>query len=299
MFKENFDLLKGVPNVLNLSSSVLEATALRNGHEKISTVLNLTEKSINHFTKDKVMKFVNSKYFKNSVIITNLQNYNIPVTYNLKTKQIVLNLTPLEVDDISAVKPDPRVVYSLIVYGLMFSYMIEKKIMISYKNTATISNYLLSMFVKIFGKKYGLVGAYSTEIPKVKFLTSLYILISFFDKPLDRITLNEASAMSQFNYRDMENELASYKFSTFPELIIALSETGAMPGLNKYNFTGDVLRPLGLNMLPAFEDLSRFVSIIMTSSIPGSTLIPGHISRYNESEYKNIVSMAMTLFNKM
>lgn len=299
-YKENFNLLKGVPNVLNVSGSVLTTNVLKDGHEKIRTVLGLTEKSISHFTKEKVMKFVNSKNFKNDVIITNLDNYNIPITYNIKTKQIIINLTPLEVDDITAVKPDPRVVYALVVYGMIFSHIIrESKINISYKTASTIVNFYLSMFVRIFGKKYGLVGAYSTEIPKVKFLLAVYILVSFFKKNADRITLNEASAMSQFNYREMETELSSYDFDNFNDLIKALSDFNAMPGLNKYNFTADVLRQVGMTFLPAFEDMSRFFSIMTVSSIPGSTLIPGHISRYNEPEYRKLVGITLSLFNNL
>ena len=64
-----------------------------------------------------------------------------------------------------------------------------------------------------------------------------------------------------------------------------------MPGIKVYGFTAKIFRFFKVDMLAALEDLSRFLSTIMASSVTGSTMIPSFISKYNEKEYKNIIDL--------
>jgi len=56
--KDKFTLLKDVPNVLNLSASVIKTNSVEGGPKTLAATLKLIERRINHFTKDKVFEAI-------------------------------------------------------------------------------------------------------------------------------------------------------------------------------------------------------------------------------------------------
>jgi len=55
---------------------------------------------------------------------------------------------------------------------------------------------------------------------------------------------------------------------------------------------------LGLNFMPAMEDMSRFISILTTSDVRGSNIVPAWISKYNERAYQNILEISKNIFKR-
>jgi hypothetical protein len=147
------------------------------------------------------------------------------------------------------------------------------------------------MLVRVFGKDYGLTETYAGSIPKLKFLLSCYIHASFFGYKTNDNLFRKASSVAPFMYKDMLPQLLQYDFSDITQFLKALSDLKVMPGIKVYGFTAKIFRFFKIDMLAAFEDLSRFLCVILASTVTGSTMVPSFISKYNEKEYKNIIDL--------
>ena len=71
-----------------------------------------------------------------------------------------------------------------------------------------------------------------------------------------------------------------------------------MPNLNRHTSGAKVLRFFGINVMPAFEDCSRFVATLTTSDIKGSNVISTYISKYNERDFAKILEISRVIFKR-
>lgn len=299
IIKQKFELLKDVPNILSLPSSKIKEIRIDNGPRKVFTVLKLIENKIDHFTKKKIFDNISILEKRKAFEIVYFPEYTLHVSFNKPTKQIVINLfpPPLNSDDIYATSPDPKNIYACMVYASCFSELVNDKFDIPLKYSTPISNFLVSMFVQIFGRDFGLLGAYSSEISKLKFLISTYVLISFFGQEVEK-TFRRSAIISGVNLKEIEKDLheGEYDFKKMFDFIRALSELKVMNGLTKYSFTSKMYQRVGPHFLPALEDLSRFISVMTTTSISGSNITPTFIYQYNREEYMNILEISKQIF---
>lgn len=293
--KDKFTLLKSVPNILRLSSSALKKYAVERGPRKIFIVLELNKNRINHFSKDKVYGMISDLEKRKQVVVVNLPDYNLHVSYNIPTKQIVLNISPFNVDDIYSTDPDPKNLYTQMVYGILFSSLVSGKTLIKDSSFIPISNFILSLLISLFGKEYGLLGIYSTNISTLNFLVNCYVLTSFFGIE-GKKSYRLASGVSSFNFKSVEEKLDTYNFYNIEDFIKSLSDLGVMAGIDKYAFANKMFRTTGLSFLPALEDLSRFISIMCCISMKGSNIVPTYISKYNEDSFNRIIEIAKLTF---
>jgi len=291
--KEKFTLLKNVSNILNVSSSVIKKESIENGPRKLFVSIKLLEDRINHFTKNKIFDLLENKIERKRIHVVTFKNYPLHVGYNKSSKSIIINLSAFDTDDISRI--DTKNLYACMVYGICFSEIVSGKHKISTNNFSPIVNYLLSIFIRLFGKEFGLLGIYATEIGKLKFLISCYVLSSFFGES-GKSLYSKSSTVSFFNYRDIEDDLNKIDFSNIEEFIKSLSDFKVMPGMDRYRFTSKVLRFLSINFIPAIEDLARFISVITTSDISGSNIVPTFISKYNETEFSKLLTISKLIF---
>lgn len=295
--KDKFILLKNVSNVLYLSNNVIKAHSVKSGSRKVYSVLEMMQDRINHYTKDRVFSLLsNVKKRDKTLSIVKMPTYILPVSYNVSTKQILINISAFDTDDIYPTKPDPINLYASIVYGICMMDLVTNKTKIPITYFGPISSYLLSMFIRIFGKEYGLLGMYAIEINKLKFLICCYVMASFFEVENGKELYTKASVSSSFDYRDIKTELEKYNFVNIEDFIKSLSDLKVMPGLNKFHFTERLYRFLGVGFLPALEDLSRFVSILTVSAITGSNIVPTFIYSYNEGEFNKIIDISKGIF---
>ncbi len=293
IIQDKFVLLKDIPNILNLSPNVIRANSVKGGNESVRTVLNMMESRIDHFTK----KHVYSTIKKDSFNVVYLPDYSLLVSYNKPTKSIIINLSSFGIKDISPTNPNPRDLYASLVYGVCFERMVTKKAVIPSRFAQIIISYLLSTLVKVFGKEYGLLGIYSVQIPKFKFIISCYINTAFFGiKGIESFKL--AGMASSYDYRDDLEQLKKYNFSNINEFIRALSELKVLPGISKYNFASKIYRFLGIGFLPILEDCSRFISVMTASNVPGVTPNVASSSYYrnNEDEFVKIIELSKIIF---
>lgn len=230
-------------------------------------------------------------------IVVNMPEYNLFVSYNIPTKQIVLNLSAYNRDytDIYPTEPDPKDLYTQLVYGIVFSNFATGKTKVKDNYFAPISNFILSMIINLFGKEYGLLGSYSYRITELNFLVNCYILASFFGIT-GKKAYKMASASAGFNYKDIEDDLDTFDFSNIEQFITSLSFFKILQGVDKYSFINKFFRIGGLNFLPALEDFSRFIGIMTCISMKGSNLLYTNLSKYNEDSFNRVIEITKLVF---
>jgi len=295
IIKKEFELIGGVSNLLRLSPTVIKSFSIPGDRINLIRRIKLLEKRVNHFTSKKVFSLTaDLKTIRGNIHVVNIDKYPLFISYNIPTKRIVLNLRPFEVEEISRV--DERALYASLVYGIAFRDLITNKINVKDMYFVPITNWLTTLFVQIFGKDYGLLGSYQSEINKLKFLIACYILSTFFGIT-STASYKKAAAIAQADYSNIKDKLDGYDFSSIHQFVKALSDLKVFPGFNIIIFTQKLHRFLHINTLPAFEDCSRFIATLLTSSITGSSIIPTFIGKkYNVDEFSKIIEIGKLIF---
>lgn len=296
--KEKFVILKDIPNIIDISSSTLSAFEVDNGMRKVFVVLELIKTGFSHYTKNTIFKLVGNVKKRELIKIANIPNYILPVTYNTKTNNIIINIQALGYSDIDVTKINPKDLYAAILYGYVFYSIISKNFVIKTEYFQYISNFLISIFIRLFGKAYGLLGIYSTEISKLKFLIGCYILSSFFEIKNQNTIYKLSSVYSKYDIDLVSDKIGFYDFTNIKDFIRSLDELKVMPGINENIFVSRMYGMIGYGFMPALEDLARFFSIIISSSVPGAKIVPGFIKKYNETEYVRILEISHKLFKQ-
>ena len=286
--KREFELLRGTNNILDLTVKDIKKVSVDNGQKLLSNVIEMTETHIDTFAKKRI-----SKQIKNidRIAVVNMETYPLYVTYNAPTDQIILNLYPFNVTTITAIRPDPRNIYSALVYGTCFrDIIISKGSILKDRYASVFASYFTSMIIQMFGKEYGLLAKYSRQIPMLKYIISCYVLISFFKITNDNAYVM-ARAISGYSDEDLEKELPAFDLHNIGSMLNALSKLEVLPGITKPLFMGKILRYGGIQFIPALEDISRMIAISIASTVKGSNIIPAFIRRYNEDEFSNILKL--------
>jgi len=297
IIKTKFELLKDTPNILNIPSNTIKQLSVEYGYRKLYVTIEMTKKNINHFTKDKVVNLLKNVK-TDQVHVINLSNYLLPISFNKPTKKIILNLSPFGTDDITPSNPGERNIYACLVYGICFEELVSGRSTVPEKYFAVITNYLNSVFIRSFGKSYGLLGTFSSELSKLKFLTSCYVLKAFFGTSQKSTIYRKAGIASNFNYKEIEEDLNKYDFSNIKDFIKSLSDLRVMPGMNTHLFLSAIVKRFSFNFLPALEDLSRFISILTASNIPGTSVVPSFLSKYDENSFNSILQISKSIFKR-
>lgn len=297
IIKKKFDLIQGVDNILNLSVPELRSSEIENGQRKIYVVLELMKNKIGHYTKDRIFKLISSLKARENLHIVNLPNYTLPVSYDTNSKGMIINLSYFGVDDITATKPGPIDVYASLVYAITFSDLVQKKIKIPDSYAGIFSLFIHSILMRGFAKEYGLLGSFVSQIPVLKFLTNIYVLASFFG--ITGITNYKRSTIgSGVDYKSYKDKLDGYDFTNINYYIQALSDFEVFPNINRHLFTSRILNAFTFNFLPGLEDCSRFISILTTAEMKGTSIAPTYISKYNEKAFFNTLEISKKIFKK-
>jgi len=297
--KDKFNLISTIDNIENLNKSQIDRMALENGVKKMYNSIRTTVvKSGDQFYARVISNIsMQKKYgltFYDFIPIL-YDNYKMAVVYNKPTKDILINISYYNVDDIYGNKPDPRTLISCIIYGFVLERIIEKKVNIHESFAGPIITFLNTAVLSIFGKNYGLIGAYSNRIPILKYLTACYVLCSFFGISGNNL-FEKAKQYANVDFRDDTSELSKYDFSNILHYIKVISDAHIMPGFNVHEFTNKIYRFLGIHFLAAFEDFSRFMALMTISSIAGNTFVPFSLKKYNQKEYNKIILTCKKLF---
>lgn len=294
IIKDKFSLLKGTSNILNApEDKINDMVESDNRFENVYLHLVNNKRTIKHDFLENILK--NSRKYIDHFRFIKMPSYNLPITYNKNGKLILVNLNYFNVEEVPQI--DPKTLYACIIYGNIFKKLASGREKVRENYSTIFINFYLSLLIRVFGKQFGLLGSYTREIPKLKFLISLYILGSYFGIT-GKNAYRKSASIAQINYKDIEDKLDKYDFTDVADFIESLSDLKVMIGINKYRFTEKILKFFTINFIPAIEDCSRFVSSIASSDVPGSKLIPPFIFRYNETEYKKIIDLSNTILKK-
>lgn len=287
IIKDQFTLYKGVPNILNLSKDQIDNYTFEgNTPQHVYATLELKKNVIKHSVPgafQKILEYVKNVKITKDLKIVVLDNYPFVVSYNRKTNDKIINLNVFNAKDLGRVSPSN--LYAAIVYAYTFEKIVNKKLRIPDNLAQPISNFFFSLFVQVFGRDYGFVGTYSSKLPGLKFLITAYILIAFFGRKQEKSTFNLSKQYSGFDYSGIFPVLKKHDLSNIHGFVRVLSESEIMPGLNIVRFTTRVIRSFEQQMMPGFEDLSRFMALIMTSSISQQTIAKSFIHKYQSEVY--------------
>ena len=296
VIQDKFKLIREASNILNVPEVILNRfQEAENNPRNIFTFLKQRERSIKaHFTNDKIFRLIENIKEREMIKVVTFDDYILPVSYSPVADAIIINLKPFNVKEISEFSPNN--LYALLVYGYAFRKFI-KDTKVPDNFAGTVISYFLSLFVKLFGKEYGLLGIYASGIPKLKYMIAVYILCSFFGYPINDKLLRKATTFAPYDFRAERTALLQYNYRDIKEFIKALSETRVFPGIKLYGFTAKVHRSLEISFMPALEDLSRFICILLSADIKGSTIVKSFISSaYNQSAYDQTLVIAKRAF---
>lgn len=285
IIKQNFTLLKGATNILNLSQNQINSLTLEgNSPKHVFVSLELKKNLIRHFAVDKILDYVKNVKITKDLNVLVWDQYPLVVSYNQKPQSKIINIAPeFNAKELSRVAY--MGLYASILYAYTFESIITKRLRIPDSMASVISNYMFSLFVQVFGKNYGMTGTYSSKLPALKFMITSYILIAFFGRKQETPTFNLAKQYSGYDYSDKVDVLKRHDLSDIKGLIDTLSDAEIMPGLNLIKFTTKVHNFFGVQFLPGFEDLSRFMSLIMTSTVSGQAIAKPFIKKYSMKNY--------------
>jgi hypothetical protein len=282
--KDKFQLISGAPNILDLSKAQVASLTLEgNSPQHLYATLDLKKSMIKHKGFNKIFDYLKSVKTSKDLEILYFEQYPLVASYNRKTNSKVINLFPFNTKELSRVSY--LNLYAALLYSYTFDKIVNKNLRIPENMIQPISNFWFSMFVQVFGRDYGMTGTYSSKLPGLKFLITLYILVAFFGKKQDKAAYNLAKSYSGYMYDEKLSILKQSDLSNIHGLARALNAMDVMPGFNIVKYTTKMHRMYDIQMLPAFEDLSRFLTSVMVSSVGGQTIIKTHLNTKNKSAF--------------
>ena len=295
LIKDNFRLVSGAPNVIKMSPAMVQNYSYEeNSPRHIFAFLELKRKSVPHFSNNTIFNLISDKRKREHIEVVDLDQYPLTCSYNKTTKGMMINLKPFAVKEISSLSPND--LYGALVYSYAFANLVTKKFKLRDTYAKHVIDFLLSLFVQIFGRKYGLLATYSSGIAKLKFLIACYVYAAFFGHPMNMQLFKTAARAAPFLYHNEIEAIKKYDYRKIEDFIQALSDLKVMPGMNLIRFTATIHNFMKVEMLAALEDCSRFFCAILTSNVPGSRVVPSYISKYNERAYYAIIDIMRGIF---
>jgi hypothetical protein len=150
---------------------------------------------------------------------------------------------------------------------------------------------MFSIFMKMFGKSSGLIGSYSTLIPNLRFLISLYINVAFFGEIQEEKLI---SRLATSLYMDPKGLDLNFDFTSVKEFLLAINKNKIIP-ISENTFSSKVVNQMGLASLPMFEDLSRFYATILGATVPGNSVFSGYLAKVNSGLFGKLVYMGLKI----
>ena len=286
MIKKQLKLLSNAGNYFDLPQSTIDAYMIDSSQmEKISDITRLfLNKTKGHFSYD-IIKRQLDKDFANFQFVR-MPKYPLPAAFNVKTRKLIINVNSFGRRDVLNI--DPRDMYSVLVYGYVCAYYTSQPLKDAYADD--IADYMSAIFIKLFAKKYGLIGSYVDEIPKLRFLVNVHVYVSYFGMS-QKVAYGRAGNLAKIRKSNFDIELDEYDFSDTKQLIKVLSESGVLHGISVYEFASTIVRIMNTSALAMFEDGMRFMATIGASSVTSTTLFPVALEKYNPKLYRKITDV--------
>lgn len=279
--KEQFsaDILSGLSkyNILPLSLYEIEpflVSEKENNYLRENILTPLVNKNYNF------KSFVLDRFYKGDFYFVLFRKYIFPAFLN-KEGILFINLLNKGISDIFS--HNVIDLYSYCLYG----FILEKSIKNRKRLEGTeilVSNYIYSVFVRLFQKVSGLLSSEKLLINLLYFVF-LYVHVSFFGYPNNDKTKKLISGYTLVDYKKLNTD---FDFSSIDGLFEALNKNNIIK-LSSYVFYNKIVNRFDVYSIPIFEDLSRFFSTIGVSSIKGNSVVSTDWYRINIDIYKKII----------
>jgi len=283
MPKEKLLLMSNNDNIFSLPQSTIDAHALDS--EDVQKIIDTTKlflpKTKINFAFNAIQRQIDNNLAHFDFV---RMKYPLPSAFNVKTKRIVVNANIWQKKDVLNI--DPRDIYAVLVYAYVSAYYSVKPL--DSELMDTILDFMSNTWLKLFAKKYGLIGSYVSEIPKFRFLINLHTLVSFYGMQ-QQVAYKKAANLAKINKDVFEINLDDYDFYNTKDFIRATSDSGVLFGMSLHEFAATIIRYLGVVALPMFEDGMRFMSTLGGSTVNSNTIFSTSISRYNIKLYERII----------
>jgi len=195
-------------------------------------------------------------------------------------------------------KTDVSVLSSIDLYSYcLYGFILEKCFEYPEKfvNFETlISNFLFSLFVKIYRKKSGLLG-FDKLLSELYYLITLYTFVNYYGYPNDDTTKKKIANMLILNINDLKLD---YDFSTLEGLFKALGANNII-NASVFTFYNIIANRFCIYSLPLFEDFTRFFSTLTTSSISSNSVISTNWYSVNPDVYKKTLSLLNNIISNL
>lgn len=285
-FELVYNISGGVYNVVPLTRGTLRAyEAAPEDYSHVQSLVRAYSRMKRHPAGKIIEKYIDS------CVIVNMPSYPLPGFVTRKGLAVV-NLNPLA----SAIITDftPFDIFSLFLYTISLRAFTVKK---PFKKDNMISVYLMifSIFMRLFGKKAGLIGSYAHLIPKLRFLIMLYVGVSMFGLSQDDKTKQRLASTLYIDYKELKLD---YDFTSVKDFLKAINENNII-SLSEHTFSTFMINRAGISSLPVFEDASRFYATMIASTIYGSTLFSGFYHKANSSLYPKIVDIGLKTLGRI
>jgi hypothetical protein len=214
-------------------------------------------------------------------VVVKMPEYMLPGASTALGTPIV-NLSVLNATYLSDYRPQD--IYACFLYSIVFANYIKNK-PFNDKLAEQIALFIFNVFMARYGKSQGLIGSYSTLIPKLRLLITLYVYDCMFAKKIDNLLINKFC--NTYNVK-RESIKLDYDFSIPAEFIKSIRENKIM-AMSENTFVTDVIKVSGMASIPMYEDVSRLFSTILSSTIPGNSLFINYWAKKAKSVYEKMV----------
>lgn len=289
--REKLDIIKGVPNFVDMSRSEIASKMEDNGHRRALVMIKTKEYLFKNYKSYPVIDELLNNRKSNWHFIFMPMEYPLPFTYNKRGGEIIVNLSYFNVESIAMVAT--KDVYASVLGGLIMKEFYDRFHRVSFENVKSITYFIRSMFIRLFGKKYGISGIYMHKIPEFTFYLSVYLMDAFYGKR----DIPYARQLSGFVPSDeLFAELKSKKFDTLKEFLTFINKHDVFKGLSIFEFLTTNIKFFSINILPVYEDLIRFFTMIGISSINGQHIYPNFIQTYNQREFNHLETILESMY---
>ncbi|MCK5018600.1 MAG: hypothetical protein KAS32_16185 [Candidatus Peribacteraceae bacterium] len=282
--KKDFELVYktggNVYNIMPLAPSTLKAYQVsKEDANYLYGLINVYSRTRNH----KLSSLVEFNF--NKCMIVRLPTYPLPGFMTDKGIPVV-NLSVLPVKMISDYAPAD--IFALFLYTLCLTIFLKHK---PFKKGVeiNISNMFFSVFMRLFGKKAGLIGAFSGLIPKLQFLINYYTSVAMMNAPQDESTQRKIAAALFVDYKELD---LTNNFGSSIGFLKSVNKNDIIP-MSENKFSTSIIGSGGIVSLPMFEDMSRFFATIAATSVSGNSIFGFFWQRVNTTLYNKLLEYSL------
>lgn len=260
-------------NIFPFNENVLKPYMLHKEDQDYLRILSRTQHRIKYFIfGEKVMQNLDS------IVWINYPSYPLP-GFVTKDYKPVVNVAPIGAVLISDFLPAD--VYSLATYSVLLSYYVKMK-PFPKEIEDQISVFYTTVFITMFGKKSGLLGAYKFLIPRLRFLISLYVRKGIMGMSIDEKYLSKLSSFLGVDYKKELN--LDFDFSSTVDFLICLNKNKIF-NISENSFSTSVINVGGVVSLPIFEDCSRLFATLIAGTIYGNHIFSSFWRKRNKEVF--------------